>query len=148
MLFRLLTLVKNIGGGVAKYPVIKVEDIEILCIHYKNAIEAVSAWNRRRKRVNPDNVLIIGNSWDCNNNLETINKLLSFHYKTVFFDYNCLNGGSGFSNNIRIVALDKNEFRYDSYGYLKPSLVDFCEKGYKRYYEKYFDFVDFMNEIV
>lgn len=39
-----------------KYPVLKILDVEIHCNHTKNVKTAVAEWNRRRKKLNLDNI--------------------------------------------------------------------------------------------
>lgn len=46
------------------YPKIQVGDIELNCLHYKDCLEAIECWERRKLRVNYDNVFVIGNSWN------------------------------------------------------------------------------------
>lgn len=41
------------------YPVCMCGDIEIIGVHYKNCDDLIDAWNRRRNRVNFDNILLI-----------------------------------------------------------------------------------------
>lgn len=40
------------------YPVMKLDDILVHCLHYKNQEEAVSNWNRRRLKINYQNLFV------------------------------------------------------------------------------------------
>lgn len=40
------------------YPVMKLEDIQVHCLHYKNPEEAISNWNRRRLKINYQNLFV------------------------------------------------------------------------------------------
>lgn len=39
-------------------PIGKIDDVEVIFLHYSNIDDALSKWNKRRKRVNFDNLLI------------------------------------------------------------------------------------------
>ena len=67
------------------YPKIGIDDIEICCLHYKDCVDAIDAWNRRRKRVNLDNVFVIGNSWNMHSDQQLVEKIADAPYKTIVF---------------------------------------------------------------
>ena len=67
------------------YPKIRVDDIELCCLHYSDCNEAIEAWNRRRVRVNFENVFVIGNSWNMHFRKDLIDKLCNNPYRTVVF---------------------------------------------------------------
>lgn len=47
-----------------EYPVGRLEDVEILFVHYDTCLEAGEAWERRKKRVNLRNVLVLSTDRD------------------------------------------------------------------------------------
>ena len=53
-----------------RYPKIKIDDIELCCLHYKNCKEAIDKWNERKKRVNLDNIMVIANTWNLHSNMD------------------------------------------------------------------------------
>lgn len=58
----------------------KIDDIEVFFVHYHTANEAIEKWNKRRKRVNFDNIVIKFN--DQNNfNVDDLNE-----YRKLDFD--------------------------------------------------------------
>jgi len=123
------------------YPKIKVGDIELCCLHYKNCQEAIDAWERRKKRVNLNNVYVIGNTWNLHNNKELIERLCKFNkYKVLCFTNT---DEFQFANCIRL----KGDFwRVDERGIVRPNITDFIPKSIKRYYEEQFDFISWFNE--
>ena len=66
------------------YPVGKIDDIEMHFVHYHNAKEAKEKWEARVKRVNFENIFIIGSDRDhCTP--EIINRFLKLPYKNKIF---------------------------------------------------------------
>ncbi len=49
------------------FPVLLLEDIKLFCLHYKTYMEAIQAWERRKERINYDNIFVIATDRDCNN---------------------------------------------------------------------------------
>ena len=49
--------ISSIDDRFGKYPIGVIDDIEIHFLHYKDKNEAKTKWNRRKKRVNYDNLL-------------------------------------------------------------------------------------------
>lgn len=45
---------------IEEYPIGTIDDINIYFMHYNNCKEAKEAWNRRKQRINYDNILILG----------------------------------------------------------------------------------------
>lgn len=121
-----------------RYPKIKVDDIEICCSHYKNCEEAIEAWERRRKRVNFENIYVIGNSWNLHENYDLVERLCKCKYKTVIFTYKKC-------NNEKCVHLPGEVWKFDERGIIRPNITDFIKAGDLRYYEKIFDFVAWLN---
>ena len=120
------------------YPKIKVGDLEMCCLHYKNCAEAVEAWNRRKERINYNNVYIIANTWNLHNNHELIKRLEKLPYKKVVFSTKeCNVDGT--------LCLPGNFWYLDKRNIVRPNITDLKDKGYKRYYEDFFDVVKFLN---
>ena len=46
------------------YPVALLDDIVVHLVHYHSMREAIDAWNRRKKRINRDNIFVILNDCD------------------------------------------------------------------------------------
>lgn len=122
-----------------KYPKIAIDDIEICCLHYKSCAEAIEAWERRKKRINYDNIYVIGNSWNMHSNEELIKRLSQNRkYKTILFTTqkypyeNC-------------IKLEGDFWKLDARGIVRPDIVAFEENGVYRYFERFFDYVDWLN---
>lgn len=122
-----------------RYPKIACGDVEICAMHYQNCDEAIEAWERRRKRVNLDNVYVIGNSWNCHENPKLVSWIANCKYPSVVFTYgeykekNCIN-------------LDGDFWHLDSRGVVRPNITDHIEGGARMYFENMFDFVGWLNK--
>lgn len=121
-----------------RYPKIKIEDIEICCLHYKNCKDAIDAWNRRRKRVNFDNIYVIANSWNLHNDIDNIKKIAMCPYKTVVFSTIDV----PFDN---VILLNGEGWKLDSRNILRPNLTDDVPGKSYKYFEKLFDYVSWLN---
>ena len=91
---------KNFGS----YPIGKIDDIEIYFMHYKSTDEALEKWNRRKKRINKEKLLVKFN--DQNGCTEAdLKKFLELPYKNkIFFTckkWNIIN------NNVYIIKQSK-----------------------------------------
>ncbi len=64
------------------YPVAKIDDIILHFNHYTSFEEARESWERRKKRVNKENILVIFSSTSIKDMLEFIN--LEFEHKLMF----------------------------------------------------------------
>lgn len=67
-----------------KYFIGKIDDVEVVFVHYNSAEEGCKKWNYRRKRVNFDNILIKYND----QNLFVLDDLVEFNkiqYPKIFF---------------------------------------------------------------
>lgn len=118
-----------------KYPVAKLGDITIYFNHYKNNEEAEENWNRRKKRVNYDNLFIIMYDKDglTKEDLERL-KSISCKGKLVISN----NKYDDLDYVIKIpVDMDNPETRYR----LDKNKIT----GVRRF-EKYFDYVEWLNE--
>lgn len=71
---------KNIGT----YPIGKIDDIEIFFLHYKTEKEAYEKWNRRKKRINWNNLIIKFNDQNkCSE--KNVEDFYSLDYKNKLF---------------------------------------------------------------
>ena len=120
------------------YPKIRVGDIEICCLHYETCKDAIEAWERRKKRINFDNIVVIGNSWNMHNSEQLIQQLLECCYKTVVFSTEKF-------NDDRVILLDEEIWRLDARGILRPNITDFIPNSAYRYFEKKWDFISWLN---
>lgn len=67
------------------YPVGKIDDIEIHFLHYQSLMEAETKWNKRKTRVNFNNLFIIGSDRE-NCDRQVIKQFLELPFKNkVFF---------------------------------------------------------------
>lgn len=66
------------------YPVGRIGDVEIEFLHYKSETEAYDKWERRKKRINWDKLLVKFNDQnECN--LELFNKFCELNFKNKLF---------------------------------------------------------------
>ena len=120
------------------YPKIKVDDIELCCLHYKDCEDAIRAWNRRRARVNLNNVYVIANTWNLHDRVDLIERLTRLEYKTIIFsekkyDYpQCL-------------QLPGDFWKLDSRYIIRPNITDMIPNSNYKYFEKFFNFVKWLN---
>lgn len=121
-----------------RYPKIKIDDIEICCLHYKNCEEAVDAWNRRRVRVNLEKVFVIANSWNMHEDRKLIERVCQCEYPVICFTYH----DYGIKN---CIPLKEDYWRLDKRGILRPNLTDYIPGKIYRYYESLFDFTSWFN---
>lgn len=126
------------GETPLEYPVIKVDDILLCCQHYKNCGEAVEAWNRRRKRVNLDNIFVISCSWDLHERPDLIKRVAECKYPKVIFTLDEYEYDS-------CVRLDGTKWTRDDNGKVKPALTSYDGNTAKRHFEDVFDFVEWIN---
>lgn len=123
--------VSNSGG----YPIGVLNDIMINFVHYNSFNEAKEKWNERKVRLNYDNLYIIATDRDgCTD--EIIKRFSKLKYKKVLFS-------SKYYSNYDFVKFIP-EFQGKEY---VGELTRYCDfKGF-RYYEKYFDVVEWLNNI-
>lgn len=107
------------------YPVGKLEDIEIYFMHYKSFQEAKQCWNRRKKRINFDNLFVIMVDRD-NCSAKDIENFKKIKYKKIFLTNKSLEGKEIF----KIEGFDSEEQLGNIISYDKK-----CR--YKRYYEQF-----------
>ena len=120
------------------FPKIKVDDIEICCLHYKSCAEAVDAWERRRKRANLSNIYIIGNSWNCHENEDLIRQVAAAPYPSVVFTLKEMDIPG-------TIKLPGDFWKTDRRGIVRPNITDEKPGTHKRYFEEFFDFVSWLN---
>ena len=121
----------------AAHPVITVDDIRIDAVHYETDVEAAAAWNRRRVRVDLDNVFVIACVWDLDDDPALVERLGACGYPTVVFsdiplDHPCVH------------LLPGEGWELHEQGVVHPLLTEFDEAGL-RYCERVFDVVGWLN---
>ena len=121
-----------------KYPLIKVDDIIVYCRHYENCQEAIDAWNRRRIRVDYDNIYIIATSWNLHENKSLIERVEKCKYPKVIFTYKKYDMPNS-------VYLKGDKWKMDSRGLIRPAIPNYSENGYIRNFEELFDFPKWIN---
>lgn len=120
------------------YPKIKIGDIEVCCLHYENCEAAIKAWNRRRKRVNLDNIYVIANTWNLHNRIDLIERLTKLKYKTIIFSEKKYDYPQCFQ-------LPGDFWKLDNRHILRPNITDNIPGSNYKYFEKFFDFVKWLN---
>ena len=120
------------------FPLIKVGDLTIYCRHYRNCEDAIDAWNRRRKRIDFNNIYVIATSWNLLEKKALIKRVNDCKYPNVIFTYDKYI----YSN---CVHLKGNKWKKDERGFVKPALPNYSENGYIRNFEEQFDFVKWIN---
>ena len=120
------------------YPIIAIDDIELCCLHYTNCQEAIDSWERRKQRVNLDNIYVIANTWNLHERQDLIDRLCKTGYKTIIFTLNKYNKAECFQL--------KGKYWYvDDRNIVRPNLTDKIPNSPYRYYEKFWDFVTWIN---
>lgn len=123
-----------------KYPVIKIDDIKINCLHSKDCNQAIEDWERRKKRINFNNIIVIANSWNLHENKKLIERIGKIKYKKIIFTYKDY-------NKEYCIPLKGDFWKKDERGIVRPNLTDFMpNNSIYRYFEKIFDFVEFINK--
>ena len=128
------------SDGELVYPKIAVGDIELCCLHYHNCEDAIKAWNRRKKRINYENIVVIANSWNLHGKEVFYQRLINTGYKTVIFTLE----KSKFPYCINLP--EWGHFRQDERGIVRPNITDEIPNSPYLYFEKFFDFVGWLNE--
>ena len=125
----------EVKNSMESFPVGKLDDITIYFMHYKSFEEARNKWNIRKQRVNFHNIFFMLSKHngctecDINNFLK-----LPFENKIVFTNDNADQG-----KNFVYVEEDKNEKEVGI-------MTDFVKPLGARKYDKYFDYVKWLNE--
>lgn len=124
------------------YPVIALEDVQLHCLHSHSAQEAIADWERRKQRVNLENIFVIGNTWNFRGCEDQIGELADCGYPTVIFTNDQQYSGDSF------IVLKEDFWKLDARGILRPNITDFIPGSHKRYFEERFDFVKWLNKKV
>ena len=120
------------------YPKIKIDDIEICCLHYKNCDDAINAWNRRRVRANLNNIYVIANTWNLHDKVNLIERLTKLPYKTIIFSEKKYDFKECFQ-------LPGSEWKLDERHIVRPNITDYVPGSCYKYFERFFDFVKWLN---
>lgn len=106
----------------------KLDDIEIILMHYNNFNEAVDKWNRRKKRINKDRIIYKFNDQNlCT--YEHLKKFAEFPAKNKI----CFTAKK--YDNIETIQMKE----YENMDYVQKDTNE-------RHYKKYFDFYKYINE--
>lgn len=116
--------------GKEKYPVGKIEDVEIHFLHYSSFEKAREDWDRRKKRVNYDNIVVIMTDWEIRTK-ETIEAFGRLPYPKILL-----------TNKQLEYPYCKYISGFDGQRWL-GNTIEYFRWG-KRYYEQ-FDYVKFLN---
>lgn len=110
------------------YPIGRIDDVEIVFRHYKTAEEAIEKWERRKQRINYDNLIVKFSEMNlCSE--EHIRKFLALPYKTKF----------AFVNRAEKV-IDKSLVYQKGYESLEHILDD------TKYYSRYINIKELINK--
>lgn len=117
------------------YPIGMLGDLKIHFVHYKSFDEAKNKWDIRKKRVNYENILIIMTDRDgCNNQL--VNRFHRLPYNKVLFSCKKYNEYED--------VIFMSEFEgLEQVG----NITNFYSIFGKRIYDKYFNYVDYINKM-
>lgn len=124
--------------GLWPHPYVGVGDIRLNCLHYSSCEEAIAAWNRRRKRVDPDRILILATDWDLNYDEDLVERILNIKYPKVLFSVRD-------RHHPDCVYCDKSMYTANAKRIDMPVLTDYM-LGYERCFEKVFDVVKWIND--
>lgn len=120
------------------YPLIKVDDIIVYCRHYNNCKEAIDAWNRRKNRIDYNNIYIIATSWNLHENINLIERIEKCKYPKVIFTYKKYDMPD-------CVHLKGEKWKIDNRGLVRPAIPNYSENGYIRNFEELFNFPKWIN---
>lgn len=120
------------------YPVMKLGDITLYCVHYKSFEEVIESWDRRKKRVDFDNIFFIMIERD-NCTYEDIVEFdnLPYKNKVIFVHKDMPKISSAYHINGTEVTNDKN--------HKVKGLMEYEGKFTGKRYIDEFDYVDFFN---
>ena len=123
------------------FPVMKISDITLYCVHYKTFEEAKEKWNQRKKRINYDNIYFIMSERDgCTE--EDLKKfdMINNKHKVVFVHKNMDNiKSSYYIKGTENTGEDKDIHKIIGLTAYKGKWTG------KRYIDD-FDYVSFLNE--
>lgn len=112
------------------YPRGVIDDVHVDFIHYKSRDEIIRLWNKRKERINWDNILVIA----CDKGMDEeyilrFNSLDRYRNKILFTG----------NEDIEGIYCDKFKDGADA------RLLNFANPLGKRFYEKYIDYVKWIN---
>jgi uncharacterized protein (DUF1919 family) len=116
------------------YPVSRLWDIHLYGVHYHSHHELMNAWNRRKERINHNNLFIcMTDRNDCTN--ETVAQFAKVPYPKVLFSH------KPYSEYPFVVYVP--DFSKESE---VGQLQFYADMQGHRYYEKYFDWTSWLNK--
>lgn len=114
------------------YPVGILEDVKMYFVHYKSPEDVIACWNRRRERVNKNNLVFIMTDRDgCDSGI--MRRFLSLPYKNKIF-FSSKNVSHPSVCYMPCFSKEKEV----------GGLTDYCSVFGKRYYAKYFDYISWL----
>ena len=116
--------------GIRPYPVAYLNDIRLFFMHYDSEAEARDAWERRKARINYDNLYIILQDTDGITD-EDIKELKNVHCRNIVVLSNKQREKGETPDYIKTIKTDKKFTDKDKYG--------------MRVFEKKWDYVDWLN---
>ena len=119
--------------GKCSYPVGKLEDVEIHFLHYHTFSEAKNCWEKRKKRINYENLVVIMTDQDGGGTSSAIEQFGNIPYPKIYLTNKHLR----YSWSIYIYGFDGQ----DCLG----NTIEYINLG-RRYYEQ-FDYIDFINKM-
>lgn len=133
--------IKEVIDKERKYPVGKIDDIKLYFVHYPNFYQAYNAWNRRKERINWENLYIMFVERDgCTE--EIVQRFLALPYKNkVIFTHKCRKE----EETYYIKGSETTEIYKNKKRPCVRNLLDYIHKfSGKRYLDK-FDIIAFLN---
>lgn len=136
--------VKEVRDSGEDYPVGEVNGIRIYFMHYDNFDDAIRTWNKRKERIDFDNMGIMFSNFDGDEKILERFEALPFKHKVVFVDKPCDYKSAFYIRGFRMYK--------KIYKILKPNSVPnlFQTQNFftgKRFIDQ-FDYVDFMNSLM
>jgi uncharacterized protein (DUF1919 family) len=125
-------LIFDNSNHIKPYPIGILNDIKIHFVHYKSFLDAKNKWDIRKKRINYSNLFIILTDRDGYNN-SLLEKIMKINYPLVLF------------------TSHKPKYNFEVYldCYKNKDSIGEIYRYYgfsgKRIYEKFFNFVDWIN---
>lgn len=117
------------GFSAKGVPIARIEDLQIVGVHYRDHTELIEKWNERKKRVVLDNIIIMTSSRFIS--AEERAQFASLPYHKIMFT------GDQPQNKFEVFmpAVANG-----------TDLTAYCDVFGRRYFEKYLDCVSFLNE--
>ncbi len=116
------------------YPVGMLDDIKLWFVHYKTFEDAVNTWNRRKKRINWDNIrVMLTVREECNDDI--LSRFEKLPYKKVAF------ANEEHPNFASVIFANKNGKQLS--GYISDIINIFGKRGYQT---GGFNYIKFLNK--